>query len=352
MTLGLASPTEDVFASGAPFCRDRLAPNSLYSLLYQHGHRLFPDEDFADLFSDIGRRSVPPRIVAVVMILQRFEGLFDREATDRLTFDLRWKYACGGLGFDTPGFVHTVLVDMRARLRKSSRPNRIFEAALQVARQAGLLGRKRVLDSTPLYDAVATQDTVTLVRSAIRALLKVAPAPLCSQLRAVCKRDDDYVAPGKPVCDFEDPLAREALIDALSRDAEAILAALCGQPLDSQVAQAAELLSTVVGQDIKAGADGVFRLVHGVASERIISTVDPEARHGHKTASRSFDGYKAHIAVDRDSEIITATEVTAGNAADGSVASELCTGVIRLDSFGRSADIPPRALLAGVWWTI
>jgi hypothetical protein len=138
-----------------------LSPKSLYALLYRESHRLFPDEDFADLFCDIGRRSVPPRIVAVVMVLQRFEGLSDREAVDRLTFDLRWKYAAGGLGFDAPGFVHTVLVDMRARLRRSAHPNRLFEAALQV----GFVGRKRVLDSTPLYDAVATQDTVTLVRT-------------------------------------------------------------------------------------------------------------------------------------------------------------------------------------------
>lgn len=327
MTLGVASPTEDVLAWASAFCRDRLAPNSLYSLLHHHSHHLFPDADFADLYSDIGRRSIPPRIVAVVMVLQRVEGLSDREAVERVSFDLRWKYACGGLGLDTPGFVHTVLVDMRARLRRSARPNRIFEAALAVAREAGLVGRKRVLDSTPLYDAVATQDTVTLVRSAIRALLKVAPAALVLQLRAVCRRDDDYVAPGKPECDWQDAAAREALIDALSRDAEAILAALAGQPLGLELAQAAQLLSTVVGQDIEAGEDGVFRIVHGVQKDRIISTVDPEARHGHKTASRSFDGYKGHIAVDPDSEIITATQVTAGNAADGSMAQALCPDV-------------------------
>jgi hypothetical protein len=341
MTLGPASPTEDVFASGSAFCRDRLAPNSLYALLYRQGHRLFPDADFADLFSDIGRHSVPPRVVAVVMVLQRVEGLSDREAVDRLTFDLRWKFACGGLGFDAPGFVHTVLVDMRARLRKSARPNRIFEAALKVAREAGLIGRKRVLDSTPLYDAVATQDTVTLVRSAIRALLKVAPDTLAQQLRAVCQRDDDYVAPGKPVCDFEDAAAREALIDALSRDAEAILQTLQGQTLALEVAQAAQLLSTVVGQDLAAGEDGVFRIVQGVAKERILSTVDPETRHGHKTASRSFDGYKGHMAVDPDSELITATEVTPGNAADGSQAEALCQDVFA-QARAEAESVPPR----------
>lgn len=141
---------------------------------------------------DIGRRSVPPRIVATVMTLQKLEGLSDREAVERLRFDLRWKYAAGGLDIDYPGFVHTVLVDMRARLRESERPNRIFEAVLDVAKAAGLVGRKRVLDSTPLYDAVATQDTVTMIRSAIRGLLREAPAALEEQLRSLLKRDAAY----------------------------------------------------------------------------------------------------------------------------------------------------------------
>ena len=117
---------------------------------------------------------MPPRIVATVMTLQRLEGLSDREAVERFSFDLRWKYACGGLDYEYVGFVHTVLVDMRARLRRSKHPDRIFESVLAVAKSAGLVGRKRVLDSTALYDAVATQDTVTLVRSAIRALLRTA----------------------------------------------------------------------------------------------------------------------------------------------------------------------------------
>ena len=113
-------------------------------------------------------------IVAVVMVLQRLEGLSDREAVDRFSFDVRWKYAAGGLDFDHPGFAHTVLVDMRARLARSARPERIFEVALDAATAAGLVGRRRVLDSTALYDAVTTMDTVTLLRAGIRGLLAAA----------------------------------------------------------------------------------------------------------------------------------------------------------------------------------
>lgn len=327
MSLGHTPTQGDVFRSATGFCRERLSPTSIYALLHSESHRLFPDEAFADLFCEVGRWSVPPRIVAVVMMLQRLDGLSDREAVDRFGFDLRWKYAAGGLDFDHPSFAHTVLVDMRERLRRSARPNRIFEAALDVARAAGLVGRKRVLDSTPLYDAVATQDTVTLIRSAIRALLLSCDAELRAELRGCLKRDDDYVAPGKPNCDWDDVGAREALVDALARDAHALLLRLDGKKLGPELMQATSLLATVVGQDLEQ-LDGTFRIARRVAVDRVISTVDPQTRHGHKTAARGFDGYKGHVAIDPDSEIITATEVTAGNAADGAAAEALLRDVM------------------------
>ena len=166
--------------------------------------------------------------------------------------------AAGGLGFDCPGFAHTVLVDMRARLAGSERPDRIFEVVLEMGRRAGLVGRRRVLDSTALYDAVATMDTVTLIRSAIRGVLAACGQVLEAELRVVLARDDDYVSAGKPVCDYEDPRAREALIDALAKDAGAILGVLDGRELATAVGQAAALLATVVGQDLDEDADGAF----------------------------------------------------------------------------------------------
>lgn len=323
MTLGRAPEQGDVWQTTARYCEDKLSPTSIYGLLHRECHRLFPDDSFADLFRDIGRRSVPPRIVAVVMVLQRLEGLSDREAVDRFTFDVRWKYAAGGLDLDYPGFVHTVLVDMRARLRSSEDPTRIFSTVLDVARAAGLVGRRRVLDSTPLYDAVATQDTVTMIRSAIRGVLRVAEESIATELRAVLKRDDDYASAGKPACDWDDAPARDALVDALARDAYAVLIHLEGRPILAEMKDAATLLATVVGQDLELTDDGSFRIARRVAPDRVLSTVDPEARHGHKTAARGFDGYKGHIAIDPDSEIITASAVTAGNVADGVVTKEL-----------------------------
>ncbi len=343
MTLGQAPRQGDLLDEVTRFCDATLARDSIYALLHRERDRLFPDELFADLFTGRGRRSVPPSVVATVMVLQRLEGLSDREAVERFTFDARWRYAAGVghyAGEGPGGFVHTVLVDMRERLRRSARPDRVFAVSRDVARAAGLVGRRRVLDSTPLYDAVATMDTITLVRSALRGVLAAAGAALAAELRAALTAGDDYASGAKPQIDWEDPAAREALIDSRAKDARACLAILDGQPLGTELSRAAELLATVVGQDLEPGADGVFRIARRVAPDRIISTVDPDARHGRKTGARGFDGYKGHVAVDPDSELITAAAVSGANAGDASLAPALLADCLPSDAAAAPAGAP------------
>ena len=247
MTLGRQLRRPELPTVGARWCEAALPEGSVYRFLARERTRLFPPELFADLFESTGRRSVPPPILAVVMVLQRLEGLSDREAADRFAFDVRWRYAAGVAdavaGEETASFAHTVLVDFRARLRRSQDPDRIFRVTCQLARQVGLVGVKRVLDSAPLEDAVTTQDTVTMLRGAIRGLLRACPPPLEAKVRGLLQRDDDYRAPGKPACDWTDRAAREQLVDALVRDAYRAHYALRDQRLDPRVAEAAALLA-------------------------------------------------------------------------------------------------------------
>jgi Transposase DDE domain/Transposase domain (DUF772) len=344
MTLGLAQRQGDLLDEVTRFCDASLPEGSVYGLLHRERDRLFPDELFADLFADRGRRSVPPSVVATVMVLQRLEGLSDREAVERYTFDARWRYAAGVGGYASGGwgrFAHTVLVDMRERLRRSTRPDRVFEVALEAATAAGLVGRRRVLDSTPLYDAVATMDTITLIRSAIRGLLAVADAALAAEVRSVLASGDDYASAAKPQIDWDDAAAREALVDSRAKDAWVCLAVLDGRELAPAVGEAAVLLATVAGQDLDEGQDGIFRIARKVAADRVISTVDPEARHGHKTQARGFDGYKGHAAVDPDSELITATKATAGNHGDASVAGDLVADLLAAPPADQEASSDP-----------
>src|SRR5262249_18628526 len=258
------------------------------------------------LFEASGRCSVPPSVVATVMVSRRLEGLSDREAVERYAFDVRWRYAAGVGGYGGGGgsFAHTGLVGMRGGRRRSCGPRRVCEVGLRAAHAAGLVGRRRVLDSAPLYDAVATMDTITLIRSAVRGLLAAAErelnAELVAELRAALSSGDDYAGGGKPRIDWDEGAGREELINSRARDGFALLALLDGRELAEAVAQAAALLATVLGQDLETGEDGVFRIARRVAKDRVISTVDPDTRHGHKTSARGFDGYKGHAAVDPD----------------------------------------------------
>jgi hypothetical protein len=321
MTLGRHSVQDDLFDPVARACKD-LAPTSIFRLLHDRGDDLFADTRFADLYSDVGRWSISPRIVATVMVLQRISGLGDREAVERLQFDMRWKFAAG-VSLEDSSFASTVWVRVRAKLARSKAPDRIFEAVKHMAEAAGLVGRKRVLDSTALYDAVSTQDTVTMIHDAIRLVLKELDASNKNDIESTLARKGDYHVAGKPACNWDDREAREELLQQLAGDGHKVLSALENQPILASMKQAVELLATVLGQDLKQDAEGRFSIVRGVATDRVISTVDPETRHGHKTESRRFDGYKGHVAIDPDSEIITATDVTPANVGDGKAVESL-----------------------------
>jgi hypothetical protein len=296
---------------------------SVYACLAEHRRRLFPDGLFADLFpSGRGRPSVPADQVATVMVLQALEGLSDRDAVQALRTDLRWKVAAG-LSLDDEGFHPTVLKLWRNNLRASDRPQRIFDTVRDVVAETGVLaGRtRRALDSTLLDDAVATQDTVTQLVSMIRRVRRAIPTAA-----AVAVTAHDYDQAGKPACAWDDPTARGELVTGLVTDARAVLDAVAGIELDDDEQQLVGLLGLVAGQDVEEGdTPGSWRIARKVVKDRVISTVDPETRHMHKSRSNYRDGYKAHLAVEPETGIITGVELTPANAGDGP------TGVALLD---------------------
>jgi len=288
---------------------------SVYAFLAEHRRRLFPDEMFADLFgSGRGRPSVPADVIATVLVLQSLEGLSDRDTAQALRTDLRWKVAAG-LALDDEGFHPTVLTLWRNKLRASDRPKRIFDAVRDVVATTGVLAGKtrRALDSTLLDDAVATQDTVTQLVSMIRRTRRAIPTTA-----AVAVSAHDYETAGKPACAWDDPAARDELVTGLVNDARAILDALDGVELDEDQSQLVGLLALVAGQDVEEGdTPGTWRIARKVAKDRVISTVDPQTRHMHKSRSNYRDGFKAHLAVEPETGIITGVDVTPANAGDG-----------------------------------
>jgi hypothetical protein len=305
----------DAQLDAATWCRHLIPDGSVYAFLADHRQQLFPPELFADVVRQGGGHpSVPAEVVATVMVLQALEGLSDREAISALRRDIAWKVACG-LCLDDEGFHPTVLVYWRNRIRASSRPRRIFEAVRQVVEQTGVLkGRgRRVLDSTVLADAVATQDTVTQLVAAIRRVRRLVPRAREVQLAA-----HDYDRPGKPGCAWDDLEAKQALVSGLVNDALATLAAVADVELAAEQGEAVALLALVAGQDVEPGTrPGSWRIVSKVAHDRVLSTVDPQARHTRKTNADKRDGYKAHVAAEPETGLVTEGALTAANLPDG-----------------------------------
>jgi IS5 family transposase len=304
---------------------------SVFALLAAHRRVLFPTELFEDLFpSKIGRPSVPADIAASILVLQALHGLSDREAMAAVRTDLRWKVACG-LPVGHAGFDSSTLTYWRRRLAASDRPNRIFDAVRAVIDQTGVLAgkRRRALDSTLLDDAVATQDTVTQLIAIIRKVRREVPG--ADVVVAERCRAHDYDDPGKPQIVWDDSEARAVLVDALVRDALALLEVVSAWELDEDASRTVALLALIAGQDVEPaegsdGTDGRWQIVRKVAKDRVISVVDPDSRHAHKTVSRRQDGFKAHLAIEPDTGLITGCELTkaaGAEAADGAVGVDL-----------------------------
>jgi IS5 family transposase len=312
-----------------------LEPGSVFALLAEHRDRLFPGGLFADLFpSGRGRPSIPGEVVASVIVLQALYGHSDREAVDALTFDLRWKAACG-YAIDAKGFDPSTLTYWRRRLASSDRPQRIFEVVREVIAETGAVKGKtrRALDSTVLDDAVARQDTVTQLIAQVRRVGRRVPGANelitahCTRLAALTGQD--YAATGKPSIAWDDSTARDELVSALVGDALALLGALDLEQLTKdggKPAEAVALLALVAGQDVEPaedsdGTDGRWRIARKTAPDRVISTVDPDARHAHKTRERRQDGFKAHVVVEPDTGLTTVCELTKTNGPDNSDAT-------------------------------
>jgi transposase len=324
---GTAEAQTQVWDTDA-LCGNLIDEDGFLATLGRARGTLFTDSDFDPLYpSARGRPSHPPSVLAALLLAQLFYGVSDREAERRSRLDLSWKAALG-LPLNHRGIPHVCLAEFRARLLRAGMEGFLHAKLLQVAAQAGVVGTRRAVDSTGIRDSVVTQDTVTLIRQALRRCLRrlgnVAP-DRATVLGGRLHRDD-YEAQGKPQILWSDPEARAALLAELFADAQATIEA-CRAEEDAELEAAALLLAAVAGQDLEVEEgreDGPkVSIRRGVAPERIISVVDPEARHGHRSRSDRYDGYKVHLSADLDSDLITAAEATVATAGDGAVLPRL-----------------------------
>ena len=312
--------------------------DTFYGFLARQRGVLFRDEDFAEFYCpNNGRTSVAPSLLATALLLQTYEGVSDEEAKARADYDLRWKVALGVAVEERP-FAKSTLQLFRAQLILNDKMRAVFGRSLAYARQTSCLKRHHltaVLDTTYILGRGAVKDTYNLLADGIRQLIKAlaevsgVSQQAWSQQHALGR----YLASsikGEAALDWDNEAARNEFLRGIVTDAERLLglrSEIASQlaeddPRLARLAWAAEVLDALIEQDVERDAGGI-RLKQGVARDRMVSVHDPEIRHGRKSRTKRFDGHKAAIAVDADSQLITAVEVLAGNAPDATHAMEL-----------------------------
>jgi len=317
---------------------DYVGRGSFYGFLASMRGQLFRDEEFSELYCpDNGRDSVPPSLVATALLLQAYDKVSDAEAKQRADFDIRWKVALGIEVEDRP-FAKSTLQLFRAQLILHDRVRAIFQRSLQFARQTGYLKGRRMkvaVDTTYILGRGAVKDTYNLLADGIVQVVRALSALEGTRPEEWARKWalDLYFGSsvkGEAEINWDNGKERRALLQKIVADAGRVLE-LARQaqerfPADSPqrqgIGEAAELLGQLLLQDVERQEDGPA-LKDGVSRDRIPSVHDPEMRHGRKSSHRRFDGHKAAVVVDTDSQLITAVDILPGNAGDN-------TGVLEL----------------------
>jgi transposase len=411
----------------SPQVARKMEPDSIYRILHKLGPSLLRDEDFAEMYADgEGRPSHPPSLMAGILLLQRHEDVSDREATDRLQFDLRWQHALR-LPMDFPEIPHSNLSHFRSRLIVHELEGQVFDRLAEMATEAGVVDpeESQAIDSSHIFGAAAVQDTYELLQDGMRKLLETALEEAPGAGEELIERHGlkGRLSKEKPEIDWSSLEERREWLQGIVADARSLLSALDGHQLASSeaVQEAAELLSKILAQDIvepseaestesdsakgdsakgdsaKGDSEGSAsngsasneegqsgdapeeasdakapvpeatgaeatgaeatgaeatgaeatgaeeetdegpQIRQGVATDRVISTVDPEMRHGRKSSSTRFDGYKVHVTEAVESEFITGVSVTPGNEHDSEVAEDLAEQVE--ERFGQAPSV-------------
>ncbi|TKC88484.1 IS1182 family transposase [Polyangium fumosum] len=334
----------------------------LYLFLYQHRLELFDDafqDELATMYRDTGegKQPVPPALLAMALLLQAYSGLSDADAVDNTVFDVRWQIVLGTVGAQEPAFGQGTLQAFRERMIRHDMDRRLLERTVELARKSKGFDWKKLpktlrlaIDSRPLEGAGRVEDTLNLLGHATFKLLRAAATLLERRAEeiAACAGAPAFLAPSIKAgldIDWFDPEQKAAAVGELVEQIEAIEAWI-----RTQVGEAAnepplkdlfELIAELRSQDLEPDppSGGKPRIREGVAAARRVSIEDGEMRHGRKSKSKRFNGYKQHIANDLDTELILACSVTPANRPEGEGADALKEDLARYPDRNEAAEV-------------
>jgi hypothetical protein len=301
--------------------------SKFYRFLWEIRGELFDAAFQAELvtvYKPRGQDPCPPALLAMVNLLQRYEGLSDADAVDAAENDRRWQLVLGTLGSDKAPFGQGSLVRFRMRMIEHDLDRRLVERTVELAKRTKKFGWQKLraaLDSSPLRGAGRVEDTWNLIGramskvvAAIEAMLEIGSDNVI-EAAGLSVLEADSVKAALDI-DWTDEAAQHQALQELVAQAEALQAwvqkharaKVAVPPLSDALA----LLRRVVDQDLEPDPGGKGKRIRdGVAADRVTSLGDGEMRHGRKSRSMRFDGYKRHIVTANG--LILGTHVLAAN---------------------------------------
>ena len=341
------------------FVLGRLKRNGkLYAFLRLHRHQLFDDGFQAELeamYRDTGagKDPTPPAFMAMVLLLQAYAGASDATAVELALVDLRWQMVLGCLGATEPVFSQGSLVEFRNRLIAADLDRRLLERTVELARETKAFDPKKLprtlrvaIDSSPLEGAGRVEDTINLLAHAGRKIVACAATLLDWSQERVCREAGIPLlleASVKKALDLtwsdaeEKASAIPILVEQLVRLDLWIASHLAAEMKEPPLKEHVDTLHQLIHQDIEPDPSGKGgpRIIEGVAPDRRVSVEDKEMRHGRKSKSKRFNGYKRHIATDLDTALVLACAITAANRPEEEAAPDIA---VDLAHGGREID--------------
>ncbi|MEO6772413.1 MAG: IS1182 family transposase [Kofleriaceae bacterium] len=344
------SPSQ-IISRQEKFILGRLKRNGkIYAFLRQHRDQLFDDAfqlELEGMYRDTGagKDAHPPALMAMVVLLQSYAGASDATAVELSLLDLRWQMVLDCLGTTEPVFSQGALFDFRQRMIAADLDRRLLERSRELAYQTKAFDPKKLpktlrvaMDSSPLEGAGRVEDTINLLGHAGRKIVACAAQLLGWTEDRVCREASCPLLLASSTkagldLDWSDPDEKASAIPTVIEQltslehwvTKRLSDELTRPPLDEHVAT----LRQIIGQDLEPDPDGSgrMRIRHGVAEDRRISIEDKDMRHGRKTKSKRFNGYKRHIGIDLDTVLILAVAVLPANRPEEEAAPSLVTDI-------------------------
>jgi hypothetical protein len=305
---------------------DRLRRASrFYRFLWEIRHELFEDgfeDELLESYKPRGQDPCPPALLAMVCLLQRYDGLSDRDAVEAAEHDRRWQLVLGTLGQEDVPFGQGTLVRFRTRMIAHDLDKKLVDRTVALAKKTMGFGWKSVrvaLDSSPLQGAGRVEDTWNLIGRAMSKVVHAVSLALGIEESTVVRQAGltalgaDSVKAALDI-DWDNDSAQSEALNRLLAEVSALEDWVAKKtkktPASPPLTEALELLRRVVDQDTEPDPPkkGRRRIKDGVSPDRVVSISDTEMRHGRKSRTKLINGYKRHVAVVEGIIVATAVE--------------------------------------------